>query len=214
MSKKVFLSLAVILPMCIATAIYILCRNVDLVVFSLLEKINLLPLVLGIRTLTNSFVHPYSWIVFSLPGSLWMLSSMNLLLMIWKFKIQKQNVVWIFSPLVFAVLLEIFQAIHWTDGTFDVLDLLLYAFALALFLAVADRYFLRQEDSHTHASSQKRKMHLKSFAYTLCLLSVVYCSDKITSSSIHTNPSGTNTEALHTLHTHSLFPNSHHASTH
>ncbi len=211
MSKKAFLSLAVILPMCIATAIYILFRNADLVVFSLLEKINLLPLILEWRDFINSFIHPYSWIVFSLPGSLWMLSSMNLLLLIWNFNLQKQNVIWIFSPVVFAVILEMFQAIHWTDGTFDLMDLLFYGFATLLFLAVAVRSFLRQDDKPV---KKRNVMHLQSFTYTICLLSVVYCSDKITAPLSHTNPSDISTEVPHTASIHSLSPNYHPSSTH
>jgi len=203
MSKKIFLFLGVILPMCFATAIYVLFRNVNLVVFSLLEKINLLPFILEIRVFISSFVHPYSWIVFSLPGSLWMLSSMNLLLLIWNFKLQKQNVIWIFSPLLFAVILEIFQKIHWTDGTFDLTDLLLYAFAVLVFLAVTGGYFLRQDNIPVKKGNV---MHWQSLAYTICLLSVVYCSDKITAPSAHTNPSGTNTEVHHTVSIHSLSP--------
>lgn len=228
MSKKAFLFFAVILPLCLATAIYLLFRDMDLVVFSLLEKINLLPVVLETREFTSSFLHPYFWIVFSLPGSLWMLSSMNLLLLIWNFKIEKQNAIWIFTPFVFAVGLEIIQGIHWTDGTFDLMDLVLYGCALILFflghvlltkegpIAHYGRSFLRQEDKHNSEKKHiaKSKMHLQSLAYTLCLISIVYCSDKITNDVSHTNPSDTSTEVLHTASIHNLSPSFPAASNH
>jgi hypothetical protein len=234
MSKKAFLSLAVILPMCIATAIYILFREVDLVIFTLLEKIHLLPLILELRSFVNSFVHPYFWIVFSLPGSLWMLSSMNLLLMIWKFKIQKQNVFWIFSPFLFAVGLEFIQKLHWTDGTFDAVDVLMYISAALVFMSVyviltkegpiahygrslKDRNFVSPLNIKCQDDILEKKrstMHLKSFAYTLCLISIVYCSDKITAPLSHTNPSDTSTEVPHTASIHNLSPNYPASSTH
>ncbi|MCX6181811.1 MAG: hypothetical protein NT150_07780 [Bacteroidetes bacterium] len=227
MSKKLFLFIAVILPMCLATAIYLLFRSEELVVFQILNHLNLRDVVFSMREAV-SHIHPYHWFALSLPGSLWMFSSMNLLLLVWKFNIQKQNVLWIFSPFVFAVALEILQMIHWTDGTFDATDVLMYSCGAMVFLGVAvlltfdikrrnevsvfsganvqgDRSFLRQEDSHYHALPKKR-MHLKSLAYTLCLISVVYFSDKINAPLSHTNPSDTSMEAPHTASIHNRSP--------
>jgi hypothetical protein len=197
MSKKMFLALAVFLPMLIASTLYILFRNLDLVVFSLISKIHVLPFLMTLRGFVGTpFLH-HSWIVFSLPGSLWMLSSMNLVLFIWQFKIQKQNLLWIFTPALFALLLEELQRQNLTDGTFDATDMLLYAIALVAFGAI---YAGIQKNRTSNEPSKKQ--HLQSFIYVLCLTSMVYCSDKITGEATNTDPFDTDRAVHRNTNTH------------
>ncbi|MFM7022666.1 MAG: hypothetical protein ACKOXB_06770 [Flavobacteriales bacterium] len=208
MSKKPFLFLAVLLPMCLATAIYLLFRSEELVIFQILEQLNLLDPVFAVRRAVSNF-HPYHWFALSFPGSLWMFSSMNLLLWIWKFNIRKQNALWIFSPFLFAIALEIMQLQHFTDGTFDGQDLIMYTFMALLFVII---YFFRQRNFPDMQLS--KSMHWKSLGYMMMLFSVVYCSDKATADPAHKDPLSTGTAADRTPDSDNLFPDYHHASIH
>ncbi len=207
MSKKMFLVLAVFLPMLVASTLYILFRNPDLVVFSLISKIHALPFLMTLRGYIGTpFLH-HSWIVFSLPGSLWMLSSMNLVLAIWQFKIRKQNLLWIFAPVLFAIVLEELQRQHLTDGTFDPTDMLCYVLAVLAFIGI----YLRFQEPKTNNDAAIKKQHFQSFICVLGLTALVYCSDKITYGARDTDPSGTSRAAHHNVNTHKpsqYFPSS------
>lgn len=66
------------------------------------------------------------WLLFSLPDGLWVFSYTTLILLIWKNKINIQNIFWIIIIPAIAVLSEIAQYYKLIKGTFDIIDLTFY----------------------------------------------------------------------------------------
>ncbi|MBK9980885.1 MAG: hypothetical protein IPP15_00430 [Saprospiraceae bacterium] len=68
--------------------------------------------------------HIPQWIIYSLPGALWMLALMLCVMMIWDFKLDSRSLPWIIGAFCVGLLFEIGQGMHCIKGTFDVIDLL------------------------------------------------------------------------------------------
>ena len=66
-----------------------------------------------------------SWMMYSLPDALWMLSLMLIMLVIWRFQINRQSMPWILATLVFGIGFEALQANQWVRGSFDWMDLVM-----------------------------------------------------------------------------------------
>lgn len=64
------------------------------------------------------------WIIYNLPDGIWMLSLTYTLLLIWNYKIKKSNIIWFFSALIIALLLEYGQKFDLIYGTYDNMDVL------------------------------------------------------------------------------------------
>ena len=65
---------------------------------------------------TEKILLPY-WVVYHLPDGLWAFSFTSIFLIIWERKINKRNFLWLLTPLIISIIIEI------TYGTFDYLDL-------------------------------------------------------------------------------------------
>lgn len=70
----------------------------------------------------------WSWTYMSLPDALWTYSFTSFLIIIWH-KQSRKVLLWIIFPILFSVLMEIFQLAGLCPGTFDVIDLLLCIFS-------------------------------------------------------------------------------------
>lgn len=66
------------------------------------------------------------WIIYSLPDALWLMSFGLILQLIWKNETKRIRIFWTLVPCSIALLWELFQATHFVNGTFDVVDLLFY----------------------------------------------------------------------------------------
>lgn len=66
------------------------------------------------------------WIIYSLPDALWLMSFGLILQMIWKNETKRTRMIWTIFPCIVAALMELFQATHFINGTFDLVDLLFY----------------------------------------------------------------------------------------
>lgn len=66
-----------------------------------------------------------NFIIFSLPGGLWMFSS-TLLFKDFYIEIKKLKIELLFVPLIFCVFLELFQLTNITNGRFDIFDIITY----------------------------------------------------------------------------------------
>jgi hypothetical protein len=64
------------------------------------------------------------WIVYSLPGGIWVFV-LSIILQNNHIRIFNQRIPLEYLPIVYGIGLEILQFFHWTDGTFDWVDLLL-----------------------------------------------------------------------------------------
>ena len=112
-------------------------------------------------------LHPL--VIYSLPGGLWVfcvtLASKNLFLRIKNFSISLTYV-----PLLFAVGIEVLQLLHITNGTFDVLDII-----VSITFWLIGNYFIRLNTTKQYffASFNKRSM-LFAFTYSIVHLAHVW----------------------------------------
>lgn len=124
-SKLIFYHL---FSLIVGSLIYILFRSSSLKVFSWLDLIGINILDSKIRkSALEISSHIPDWILLSLPDGLWLFSYVCLMLCIWGNSITIKNFFWITIIPTIAIASEIAQYFKLLQGTFDPLDLLLYA---------------------------------------------------------------------------------------
>jgi hypothetical protein len=69
-----------------------------------------------------SFEWP-AWFVYNLPDGLWVYGYTSIMLMIWNGTLEKANSIWVFLPVILAVISEFGQLFGVVPGTFDYFDI-------------------------------------------------------------------------------------------
>ncbi|TDL99857.1 MAG: hypothetical protein C4K58_00990 [Flavobacteriaceae bacterium] len=124
--RNTFFYFLLISPLLVSLYIYLGFRTNQILVHQLVLKSQLLyPYTSSIKPFWEL---PY-WMIYNLPEGLWIFS-LTLIAGVTRAN-ESQKKVLLFLPIFYVLVLEIFQGIHITDGTFDVLDLL-YAFVFWL----------------------------------------------------------------------------------
>jgi hypothetical protein len=127
MNNKKFIVWEIIFPLSIAFFIYLLFRPVDTVVFRIAKFLWLEQFLIFVRSIFSIFEIP-SWIIYSLPGGLWLLAFQNTISYLKCFSMKQ-----LLLPILFAfgigVGLEVLQSLNITDGRFDWIDILFYTIA-------------------------------------------------------------------------------------
>ena len=88
-----------------------------------------------------------AWVIYNIPDGLWLLSYLLMIEAIWGN--EKQRKIWFIIPVIlFAFLLEVLQYIGFFPGTGDVLDMLCYSAAIAVYLGIIKlkQYFYEKLD--------------------------------------------------------------------
>ena len=88
-----------------------------------------------------------AWVIYNIPDGLWLLSYLLMIEAIWGN--EKQRKIWFIIPVIlFAFLLEVLQYIGFFPGTGDVLDMLCYSVAIAVYLGIIKlkQYFYEKLD--------------------------------------------------------------------
>ncbi|KPF98188.1 hypothetical protein IP86_12070 [Rhodopseudomonas sp. AAP120] len=76
-----------------------------------------------------------AWVVYSMPFALWTFSYMLFVRVIW-FELRSLSaVIWLWTVPVVALASEIGQSLRLVPGTFDIIDMITIAFAIAAALA-------------------------------------------------------------------------------
>lgn len=113
--------------------IYISFRIESIRIFSWFNTINIFKSIEFIRNYTLEYETLFpEWIRFSLPDGLWLFSFISLVLIIWKHEINSHNLLWFIVLPLIAILSEIAQHKSIIPGTFDWVDLAMYALGLIL----------------------------------------------------------------------------------
>ncbi len=115
--------------------IYVLYRDKSLLMFSWFESIGLNSVVEYIRD-ENTMIEPYYWIRYNLPAGLWLFSYMFIIDAIWGSAKCKNRDFYIYILPIFALLSEFMQLFGLCPGTFDILDVISYLFAIILFKTI------------------------------------------------------------------------------
>lgn len=84
----------------------------------------------------------YDWIVYSLPDSLWVLSYLSIMLSLWDFVLNKENLLFIILIPILAITSEFMQLFGLIPGTYDIVDIVFYA--LSTFISVMVGYLVRR----------------------------------------------------------------------
>jgi hypothetical protein len=126
--------LRVVLPTAVGGIIYYFCRRHNIVFFSWLDKggfCNVIddgPIIVLPR---NLVVHLF---IYSLPDGLWLFAFANAMQLIWREK--RFSIIILASLGVFSVGHELGQAFGFVSGTFDIIDVAMYLFALGFSLII------------------------------------------------------------------------------
>lgn len=124
---KRYLLLGHLTTLVLGGMLYLSFRSDTLVMFSWLDKINLLEPISELRLITLPFLDNLpNWFLYSLPDGLWLFSYLCVLLVIWDNRISKQNIQWFLLVPLLAMFSEIGQIFGIVPGTFDIIDLLFY----------------------------------------------------------------------------------------
>ena len=133
MSNKKYIFFEVLLPLFLAAVIYLLLRPVDTVIYKIAALFGADDFINVIRESVNVSDFP-EWLVYSLPGGLWLLSFQNTITWIKRFRGR-----WLIHSVLLASIsgigLELLQVLNVTDGVFDWVDVLFYCFATLLSLS-------------------------------------------------------------------------------
>jgi hypothetical protein len=120
-SKNYLRFLISFFPLFLGGLIYLLFRDNNILFYFWLEKININ------YSFYKSIIVPQniiqSYIIFSLPNGLWLLSGILFLNIIWK---NKMNNFYIYTSVLvfFALFFEIAQLLDIINGTFDIIDIM------------------------------------------------------------------------------------------
>lgn len=112
----------VIFPIFLGIIIYFFYRTEDLNIYNWLH----------LQSVSRiSYVCP-NWLKYNLPDGLWIYSLTTMMIFIWKKKLHLHSLGWIFSGLIFAIVIEFGQKFGIIIGTFDWMDLTFYIIAFIL----------------------------------------------------------------------------------
>jgi hypothetical protein len=116
--------------------IYIVFRSEHLMMFSWFEKLGLSSTVEYLR---NAYGEQsiYAWVKYNLPAALWLFSYLFIMDAIW-YNHSDKTLYWLFLSIVpiLGFGSEILQYFSLIPGTFDILDLISYTFAVILFFII------------------------------------------------------------------------------
>lgn len=118
-SKTLFLSFIVL---SIALVIYVIYRPEDTLIIRLLSYTTIQDTIIELRQIASNYSVPHNFVVYSLPGALWLYST-TLLSKNVSCKIFKCRVPLVSIPIIYGIGLEFLQLFHITDGTFDYADI-------------------------------------------------------------------------------------------
>lgn len=128
---KLFQRSLLLIPLIFGGLIYIIFRSEKLLMFRWFKFLNLNHLIQHIRIVNNQYRFP-NWFVYNLPDGLWIMSYILISIEIWNRKITPQNIFWIFTLPLLAIISEIFQFLRIIRGTFDFSDLIFYILGIII----------------------------------------------------------------------------------
>lgn len=124
MLKRLFIVFEIILPLLLAGAIYLFYRTNDTVVFKIAAALGFGDVIMMVKSFAQN--HPLSaWMVYSLPGGLWLLAFQNSIAYLFNFS-HKYLVFFVAAASLVGIGLELLQYLQITDGRFDWIDVFFY----------------------------------------------------------------------------------------
>ena len=132
--KVLFYFTTVLLPLVIALMIYILFRSDSTLVNQLFVVVFSTETLDSIRAVNLGKIGIQPFIIYSFPNALWIFST-TILSFNQSIRVMKCAIPLYTFPIIYCLLLELFQMLNFTNGTFDVIDvvasLVFWALAIA-----------------------------------------------------------------------------------
>lgn len=117
----------VVLPLAVGGIVYILWRAETLRWFSWASSIGLGPFLRQLRAIASPARATIpSWVVYSLPGGLWLFATTNAIRFVWGNDQSSWRGIWLSAAFTLGVGSEFAQAVALIPGRFDPVDLALY----------------------------------------------------------------------------------------
>lgn len=113
--------IAIVAPLVFSLFIYIVYRPDTTLINVFLLEIFEVQTVHDVRLVLSATFQPSSFVVHSLPGGLWIMSITTLIMGAFDTQATLKKGILVL-PLLYGIGLEICQKNHWTDGTFDWMD--------------------------------------------------------------------------------------------
>ena len=108
-------------------------------------------------------------IIYCVPSGLWCLA-LTILGSNLNFQVASRNIQFVFVPIVFVVVSELLQLLEFTDGTFDVLDIIV---SFGFWLLGFSWHLLRGSESRRHMKNSQIQLVVFSSVLALSYLSDV-----------------------------------------
>ncbi len=119
----------------LGSLIYLMFRDKSLVMFSWFKCVGLNEAIDYLRN-KSIMVEPCYWIKYNMPAGLWLFSYMLIIDAVWGETKCEKRVFYIYVLPISALLSEFMQLYGLCPGTFDVLDVISYLFAIILFKTI------------------------------------------------------------------------------
>jgi hypothetical protein len=110
-------------PLTIGGVLYIAYRPLDLKMFHWFRLIGIEKFILDLREIFSSYTPP-DFFIYNLPYGLWSFSFSSLLILIWKFKLEKGLFLYLIISFSLVIVPELLQYFEKIPGTFDLIDVL------------------------------------------------------------------------------------------
>lgn len=172
--------LQVVLPLSFGVLIYLLFRQTDLLVFEWIGWTGMLDWIVSAKLQYQPF-RPPDFVVYSLPGALWLYAFAAFLSMLWRgVGTIHSRLPWIVMPFLVAAASEGAQLLGFTDGTFDWQDVGAYAIALAASIpSLPNEGTVCPSVEHPGAVAEVWQRHCLSFLSTVCFTLIIGGADVV-----------------------------------
>lgn len=115
--------------------IYVIFRSEDLLMFNWFRSLGLNNIVIKLRD-GYGLMNIQDWVKYNMPAGLWLFSYMLVIDSIWDDSNSSAYKYFITILPVFAIISEVMQFFQILPGTFDIMDVIIYVFAIFLFLTI------------------------------------------------------------------------------
>jgi hypothetical protein len=172
MNKNRFVIWEIGIPLIVACLLYLFFRPIGTVVFKIAELFWLKDILISLRSSLNLSLIP-SWIVYSLPGGLWLLAFQNTISLLKQFSFRRL-IIPVLSALSIGIGLELLQFLNVTDGRFDWVDIIFYILATitTLFTVVLIN------NKFEFYTEEKTSIKMSGFIY-LFFIVIIYLADVV-----------------------------------
>lgn len=122
----ILLSIFVVLPMIIGGMVYVLARPTNIILFTWLNNIGFENFIISIRSAVTASDIMNNWTIYNSPAFFWSFSFTCFLGIIWNFHIDIRSISMFLIPMCLGIVTEILQKTDIINGTFDIIDIILY----------------------------------------------------------------------------------------